>query len=400
MTFHRNNVGKIAKQTAPAAAYLAIAAALLLVCSKSSPLYPLNDWMDANIFYTMGKSMMNGSVLYRDVFDHKGPLLYLMYGLAWLVDRDGFFGVYLLETVCFAGFLFFSMRSVELFTGRLHPAWAALPGACILASRAMAHGGSAEELCLPLLACSLYAALAFLQRPAAESGPMPLRTVLLHGILAGCVLFVKFTMMGFYLAWVILLAAVYLKRRWMRPLVQSCGAFLAGMALAFLPWLVYFGLHHALTDFFTVYFYDNLFLYAGSSAPAGASQLYAIAQKFWWGCYDSPLLAALVFGGGDTVAVPETASASAGSSRARCGIGDQLLCPGNVSCVLFYDLCGVCAAGAGGRGTGCPVPRGRPGAAVGRTGGDRGGAGFLRALRAEPLAAAAAAVGTSTMAVC
>ena len=32
----------------------ALSAVLLALCSKSSPLYAFNDWMDANIFFTMG----------------------------------------------------------------------------------------------------------------------------------------------------------------------------------------------------------------------------------------------------------------------------------------------------------------------------------------------------------
>ena len=61
---------------------MALSAVVLALCSKSSPLYAFNDWMDANIFFTMGKSMFRGKVLYRDVFDHKGPVLYFLYGLA------------------------------------------------------------------------------------------------------------------------------------------------------------------------------------------------------------------------------------------------------------------------------------------------------------------------------
>ena len=59
---------------------LLISSAFLLICTKSSPLYPLNDWQDANAFFTMGKGMMNGKVLYRDLFEQKGPLLYFMHG--------------------------------------------------------------------------------------------------------------------------------------------------------------------------------------------------------------------------------------------------------------------------------------------------------------------------------
>lgn len=294
------NTQRAIRLGAPAAC-TAIAAVLLLVCSKSSPLYPLNDWMDANIFFTAGKAMMNGHVLYRDAFDHKGPLLYLLYGAAWLVDHGGFFGVYLLETVCFSAFLYISWRSVALFTGALHPVWMALPAAAILASKAMAHGGGAEELCLPLLACSLYRALEFLHHSDAEGRgvpSLPQRLVLAQGFLAGCILWIKFTMMGFYLAWVVLLTAIYLHRGWLRRLAESCGVYLVGMGLSLAPWICYFGLHGAVEDFFTAYFYDNLFLYASRSAPAGVGgQVYAIAQKLWWGCYDNPLVAALIFAG-------------------------------------------------------------------------------------------------------
>ena len=43
---------------------LGAAALVLVLCSKTSPLYAFNDWMDANIFFTMGKSMLSGKVLY------------------------------------------------------------------------------------------------------------------------------------------------------------------------------------------------------------------------------------------------------------------------------------------------------------------------------------------------
>ena len=61
---------------------LVIAFAGLMICSRSSFLYPYNDWNDANSYFTMGKGMMNGLVIYRDLYDQKGPYLYLLYGIA------------------------------------------------------------------------------------------------------------------------------------------------------------------------------------------------------------------------------------------------------------------------------------------------------------------------------
>lgn len=258
---------------------VAIAAAVLLLCSKSSPLFVLNDWMDANIFFTMGKSMFSGKVLYRDVFDHKGPVLYFIYGIGWLLDHTGFTGVFLLEVASFAAFLGFSLRTVSLLAAKpVHPAWAVLPAAAIAAGRAFSHGGSAEEFLLPFLAAALYGLL----KTVCEDRSMPLPAVLGQGVLAGCALWLKYTVLGYYLVWVVVLAAVYLRRGLRRKLLQSCGAYLGGMALATLPWVVYFGLHGALTDWFTAYFYDNLFLYSGNGGGA-----VALVQHFWWAVRDA-----------------------------------------------------------------------------------------------------------------
>ena len=87
----------------------------LLIATKSSPLYPFNDWVDVNAFFTGGKAMMNGRILYRDVFDHKGPLFYLLFGLAYLISNTLFLGVFIFEVISFSIFLFFSFKLASLF---------------------------------------------------------------------------------------------------------------------------------------------------------------------------------------------------------------------------------------------------------------------------------------------
>ena len=69
--------------------------AVLAVCSRSSPLYATNDWVDANIYFTIGRGMHQGLMPYRDLLDHKGPLLYLLHWAAAAVSSTSFFGVWL-----------------------------------------------------------------------------------------------------------------------------------------------------------------------------------------------------------------------------------------------------------------------------------------------------------------
>ena len=55
---------------------------ILSLTSKCSFLYPFNDWVDANAFFTVGKSMMRGIVPYKDLFEQKG-IFNIWY---WLFD--------------------------------------------------------------------------------------------------------------------------------------------------------------------------------------------------------------------------------------------------------------------------------------------------------------------------
>ena len=79
---------------------------LLLFCSQCSPLYPLNIWDDANCLLTVGRVMRTGGVLYRDIYEQKGPTLYLIHALAACLSDSGFGGVYVMEALSLAAALF------------------------------------------------------------------------------------------------------------------------------------------------------------------------------------------------------------------------------------------------------------------------------------------------------
>ncbi len=235
---------------------------LLLICTKSSFLYPLNDWVDANIYFTMGKGMMNGRVLYRDIFDHKGPLLYFIHGIASLISFRSFLGVYFIEILSFTFFLVAAWKIISLYGGdRISLLLIPVLGAVILSSDSFCHGDSAEELCLPFLMWSLYISLRYFKQDYPE--PMGYGTLFLNGILAGCVMWIKYTMLGFHFAWMMMVFfSCVFRKDWKRSIV-SCFVFLGGMFCTALPWLIYFGLNGAIGDLWEVYFYDNIFVYAG-----------------------------------------------------------------------------------------------------------------------------------------
>ncbi len=242
---------------------LLLAAACLLLCSKSSPLYPINDWEDANAYLSAGKGILAGRVMYRDLYEHKGPLIYMLHALCALISPSGFLGVFFMEIAAVGLFLMAVYKLLTLY-GAGQSAWALLPlaAALSLSSVSFRTGDSAEELCLPVLAWALYFLLRWLKLRAPQR--MPASALLLSGVACGFVLWMKFTMLGFFAAWILGLMLYHFLRRQPRSAFASLGWFLCGIGIATLPWFVYFAANGALYDWYKVYVYDNLFLYANT----------------------------------------------------------------------------------------------------------------------------------------
>lgn len=229
----------------------------ILICSKSSPLYPINDWTDANCYMTVGRAMLKGAMPYRDLFEHKGPVIYLLHALAATVSDDSFFGVFLIEAAFCSWFLWLSYK-ILLFKCKSRHIWAIpLTAAVIYASKAFCHGDSAEEFCMPLVLCSYFIGL----KVFCGKNELSDRDSFFIGILSGIILWTKFTLLGFYAGF--FLAAVFFYRKNIIKLVRMCSLIILGVGAVSIPIIIFFAANDSLQSLFEVYFYDNLFVYSG-----------------------------------------------------------------------------------------------------------------------------------------
>lgn len=158
------------------------AAGLLAICSKSSPLYPLNDWPDINCFYTLGKGMIHGKMPYVDLLEQKGPYIYAMAALSYLMDGHGFGGYFLFEVLGMYLFLLYAYKLSALYCRNTQLWMLPLLGMAVTTAKSFVHGGSWEQLSLGILAYAAYSLLAFLKHPGS---PLGARTLVLNGLLGG-----------------------------------------------------------------------------------------------------------------------------------------------------------------------------------------------------------------------
>ena len=241
-----------------------IAFLFLMVCSKNSSLYYMNDWVDANAFFTVGKGMVRGIVPYQSLFEQKGPLLYLIYGIGSFIHYQSFLGVFILEVFSFSIFLYFTYKIIILFYNE-KSAYFIIPVFTLLlvTLKSFSHGGSAEEFTLPFFMVSLYFLISYLK---SEELLLSNKIIFLIGILAGCVLWIKYTLLGFWFGWMACVFVIECYNGQSRQAIVHCFVYLFGMLIATIPWLIYFGIHNALGNLWNVYFVVNMNAYPNSNS--------------------------------------------------------------------------------------------------------------------------------------
>lgn len=280
-----------------------IAAAFLTVFSKSSFLYPMNDWVDVNCFMTMGASVFDGKVMYKDLYEQKGPLLYFAYAFATFVSPTSYIGAYILEVVCFTLFLFYGIKLIELFTGELTHRFAAGSMAamafCVTVAPAFAHGGSVEEMSLFAITYSLY----HLLRAVRSGQKIGIWRVFMMGVYAAAALWMKFTILGFYFGLCMFIMFHYLRDgEKKKRLPAAAGSFIAGMLVLSAPILAYFAANEALYDLYKVYFYNNIFIYSTAAGHGPLMTVYGVIRNIVVGFFesmglDAPCTLLLLIGG-------------------------------------------------------------------------------------------------------
>ena len=266
---------------------------VLCVFSTSSFLYNINPWSDANIFFTIGRGILHGKKLYIDLFDHKGPLLYLIYVFAAIISETSFVGVLVIEVISFSFFLLLTQKLLSIYKEGKYYFSLLFISILICTSNAFNYGGgSAEEFILPFFTLSLYLSLKTIHCGKSFSN----KTCWLIGICMFSVFFIKFNLCGFYIGLAIALLFYQYhidKKRCMSCVLQVLCAFIILSAIACII-MLYCGIFQAFID---VYFGFNLFSYTVSKSRI-IILLWAFSKALAWFVKNNLISMTAVLSGG------------------------------------------------------------------------------------------------------
>nr|WP_321271421.1 hypothetical protein [uncultured Tolumonas sp.] len=214
----------------------------LLFALQNPLLFGMAPAYDASLFATMGKMWADGSVIYRDMIDIKGPIIFLLDAVGYAIG--GFQGIWLLETVLLIWGLNALYRTLALWgiaplsrlTGML--AW------MFLYAYRYYYGNMTEDytFCFSLIAQYYFVRMLLATQFRWQDAVIPAVT---FGLIAMLRMNNAAMWCGYYLALFVYWAW---QRRWLDALKLTLSG-VAGLLCVTLPLLAYFVWHGVLADF-------------------------------------------------------------------------------------------------------------------------------------------------------
>jgi hypothetical protein len=129
---------------------------LMFFVSPDSYTHDLFDRTDSTIFFMAGKAWMNSMIPYSDFTDTKGPLLWLIYGIGYLLSHTDYIGIFWISCL----FVFFSYaltyKIAHLFLSRQLSVVCSIAMTLVYFNPAINYEIRCEDFCMPFVLLALY----------------------------------------------------------------------------------------------------------------------------------------------------------------------------------------------------------------------------------------------------
>ena len=266
---------------------------VLLYSYSTSPLYPYYYGNDAAQFLTIGKGWAEGLLPYRDLFDHKGPVVFFVNMLGYRLTGSKY-GVAAIQ-ICF---LFAAILAICGIL-RLEEKSRIYIILCVMIALIIMRlnygtGDTTGEFCLPLLCWSFYGIFSYFSR-IKDKTEHDFRWAFLYGITAGICFMTRATNVSPIAVGVIVITFRLLLRKQFRNLYENALAFIVGFLGIMLPFMLYFHWKGVLYEAFYATFLYNA-MYLDKMEPwilwAEAKNLRAFCRDFfvWYSVFFSSLI--------------------------------------------------------------------------------------------------------------
>lgn len=195
-----------------------------------SPMHPwvnTDSGVDSSVFQTVALMMKKGGMPYRDSFDHKGPLLYILnwIGNQFLLPN----GIWIIELVSLVITFFTLYKLARLVTDKKRSG-IALGLSTTLLFKFFEKGNMTEEYAMPFIAISLYFFVDYFLNGKITNGRL-----ILAGLGLGATLLLRPNMISVWVVFCVIVFIQILKDRNFEKLRRFLIWFLLGLAMILIP---------------------------------------------------------------------------------------------------------------------------------------------------------------------
>lgn len=239
---------------------------LALLGLSSSPLNKGVIQNDSAVFQIMGRGMLNGQVMYKDLFDHKGPVMYVINAIAYLINPQ--IGLFIVETLFISiGAVFIFKTSKMLVNKRVSVIMSLVYVMLMFIS--ISGGNFTEEYAMTFTSIAIYCIMKIIYKNEYENK-------ILWGIIGATFalnFFIKPTYIAIWIAFGIIQFIYSIKEKKIKELIKYIFYMIIGIMIVTLPIIIYLVLNDDIH-----YFIDAFFILNMKYSEAG---LLKKAKTFW-----------------------------------------------------------------------------------------------------------------------
>ncbi len=229
------------------------------------PLTKTYTYTDSSVFIYIGKMMQKGYLPYKDLFDHKGILLYFVQMLGAVLTPDSLTGIWILEAFNMIATALLFFKIAGLFSEDRIIKYISVIAVMIMCGMNTYEGGNfTEAYALPWISSALYIFLKYFQ-----NFKYKFIDIIWLGVGFAVISLLRINMA---VVWAVMMPLILIRmiyKRQGKELAQCALGFVIGLLVIYVPVIIYFLWTGSLQSFIDCYLVFNFGYSDGGSNWAG-----------------------------------------------------------------------------------------------------------------------------------
>ena len=197
---------------------------------------------DCGIFSYVGFAMHQGRTLYSEIWENKGPLLYIIYYIGQFINTEN--GVYFIEVISIFMSTLFGYKTIKLITNK--KAYAIIGTIYVFSVWGIIYAGGtySENFALPILFMGVYL---FTKNILKKENIYNIEIVV-WGILVGIIASLRLNILAIFLSFFIVIGVNLILKKQFKEILRWLGFGIIGFVIGIMPSAIYLIKNNVLID--------------------------------------------------------------------------------------------------------------------------------------------------------